>query len=174
MKASVKTSTRAAWLVAGAATMGTGVWAMHFIGMLALRLPIPVTYDIQTTLVSVIPSVLAAGVVLWIMSRSQWSVSLLVLSGVLMGLGIGAMHYTGMMAMRLAADMYYDPLLFVVSLIVAVILATLSLYTGLRAKGGLNGVERLKRGLVGAPIMGVAISGMHYTGMAAVYFFPTS
>jgi DNA-binding NtrC family response regulator/NO-binding membrane sensor protein with MHYT domain len=174
MKASVKTSTRAAWLAAGAATMGMGVWAMHFIGMLALRLPIPVTYNLQTTLLSVIPSVLAAGVVLLMMSRKQWHVPLLLLSGMLMGLGIGAMHYTGMMAMQLAADMYYDPFLFVVSLIVAVILATLSLYVGLRAKGGLNGGKRLKSGLVGAPIMGVAISGMHYTGMAAVYFFPTA
>src|SRR5262249_39291761 len=101
-------------------------------------------------------------------------VPLLLLSGTLMGLGIGAMHYMGMMAMRLAADMYYDPFLFVVSLVVAVILATLSLYTGLRAKRGLDGVERLKKGLIGASIMGVAISGMHYTGMAAVYFFPTA
>jgi DNA-binding NtrC family response regulator/NO-binding membrane sensor protein with MHYT domain len=174
MKASEKTSTRTAWLAAGATTMGMGVWAMHFIGMLALRLPIPVTYEIQTTLLSVIPSILAAGVVLLMMSRKQWSIPLLLLSGMLMGLGIGAMHYTGMMAMQLAADMYYDSLLFVVSLVVAVILATLSLYIGLRAKGGSNGGERLKRGLVGAPIMGIAISGMHYTGMAAVYFFPTA
>ena len=106
------------------------------------------------------------------MSRKQWSVPLLLLSGTLMGLGIGAMHYTGMMAMQLAAEMYYDPLLVRRFPDRRRGPGNAILVHCLTGKGGLDDVERLKRGLVGASIMGVAISGMHYTGMAAVYFFP--
>src|SRR5713101_2004449 len=118
-----------AWLAAGAVTMGIGVWAMHFIGMLAFRLPVRVNYDVWITLLSVAPAVLASGIMLYVISQARISPGKLILGGALMGAGIGVMHYTGMAAMRMDAVMRYDPLLFIVSVIVAVVLATTALYT---------------------------------------------
>ena len=123
----------------GATAMGTGVWAMHFIGMLAFQLPVPVAYDVGVTLASLIPAVLASAVVLVVISRHTVSGPQLLLAGTLMGLGIGAMHYTGMAAMRLAAEMYYDPLLFAVSILVAALFATAALYLNLAPHGGKEG-----------------------------------
>ena len=170
VRAAEETAAKRAWLSAGAGAMGIGVWAMHFIGMLAFRLPVPVAYDIGLTLASVVPAVLASAIVLLVIIRRTVTGGRLILAGTLMGLGIGVMHYTGMAAMRLAAEMYYDPLLFLVSLVVAVVLATVALHINLRADGG-KGTSATAR-IGAAPVMGFAVSGMHYTAMAAVYFFP--
>ena len=160
------------WLAVGAVTMGIGVWAMHFIGMLALQLPVPVNYDFWITLVSVAPGVLASGIMLYVISQATISPRRLLLGGVFMGAGIGAMHYTGMTAMRMNAVMRYDPLLFTVSVIVAVVLAITALYTNflVSRKGGRAHRHWMKVGA--ALVMGCAVAGMHYTGMAASYVFP--
>jgi len=160
------------WLLAGAGAMGMGVWAMHFIGMLAFRLPVPVTYDVFTTLLSMVPAILASAVVLLVTSRIEIGRARLILSGTLMGSGIGIMHYTGMAAMRLDARMLYDPLLFTVSVVVAVVLATVSLYAKSIATSRKPRSHTIKLSV--ALVMGCAISGMHYTAMAAAYFFPTT
>ena len=94
---------RRSWLAAGAVTMGIGVWAMHFLGMLALRLPVSVNYDVRVTLVSVVPAVLASGIMLHVISQARISPGKLALGGALMGAGIGTMHYIGMAAMRMSA-----------------------------------------------------------------------
>ena len=106
---------RRSWLAVGAVTMGIGVWAMHFIGMLALRLPVKVNYDVWITLLSLAPAVLASGIMLHLTSQVRISARELILGGALMGAGIGAMHYTGMAAMHMDAVMRYDPVLFAVS-----------------------------------------------------------
>jgi len=158
------------WLAAGALTMGIGVWAMHFIGMLAFRLPVTVNYDV--TLVSVAPAVLASGIMLHVISQAKISPGKLIFGGTLMGAGIGVMHYTGMAAMRMDAVMRYDPLLFVVSVVVAVVLAITALYTKFVAARPHDSVRRqwwIKLGA--ALVMGCAVAGMHYTGMAASYVF---
>src|SRR5216684_273651 len=129
INAADKPLAKRAWLAAGAVTMGIGVWAMHFIGMLAFRLPVRVNYDVWVTLLSVAPAVLASGIMLYVISQARISPGKLILGGALMGAGIGVMHYTGMAAMRMDAVMRYDPLLFIVSVIVAVVLATTALYT---------------------------------------------
>src|SRR2546425_5360786 len=108
-----------AWLSAGAVTMGFGVWAMHFIGMLAFRLPVRVHYDVGITLASMVPAMLAGAIMLHVISQAKTSSARLILGGALMGAGIGVMHYTGMAAMRMDAVMRYDPVLFVVSVVVA-------------------------------------------------------
>ena len=178
ISASGETSARRAWLITGAGAMGTGVWAMHFIGMLAFQLPVPVAYDVGVTLASVVPAVLASAVVLLVISRRTVSGPQLLLAGTLMGLGIGAMHYTGMAAMRLAAEMYYDPLLFAVSILVAALLAPAALYLNLQSngrkgpRGAGSGTQRIR--IEAALVMGFAVSGMHYTAMAAVSFFPSA
>ncbi|MCZ6752981.1 MAG: protein kinase [Acidobacteria bacterium] len=174
ISASGKPAVRRLWLAAGAVAMGLGVWAMHFIAMLAFRLPVPVNYDVLTTLLSILPAIVAAGIVLLATTRARTGRPRLLLSGALMGIGIGTMHYTGMAAMRMAAVMLYDPVLFVLSLIVAFLLATAALYTKLLASGRNGHSRHYRTKLAAASIMGLAIAGMHYTGMAASYFFPTS
>ena len=173
IKAAENRRTKQLWLGAGATAMGIGIWAMHFIGMLAFRLPIVVAYNLGITLLSVAPAVVASSIVLYVTSRAEIRFSQLVLAGTMMGLGIGTMHYTGMAAMRMAADMYYDPLLFGLSLIVAVGLATAALYIHfLAGEGGEEQSWRLR--LSAAFTMGSAVAGMHYTAMAAAYFFPSA
>src|SRR2546425_6775973 len=110
---------KSSWLAAGAVTMGVGVWAMHFIGMLAFRLPVKVHYDVGITAASVAPAVLAGAIMLHVISQARLSGGSLILGGALMGAGIGVMHYTGMAAMRMDAGMRYDPVVFVVSVVVA-------------------------------------------------------
>ncbi len=165
------------WLAAGATAMGVGIWAMHFIGMLAFRLPVAVGYDLAGTLVSVLPAIVASVVVLYVSTREKIRPPQLLFAGMLMGLGIGTMHYTGMAAMRMAGHMFYDPVLFGVSIVVAVVLASAALYiqflAGHGAKAGKQAKARKQRTRLGAALtMGIAVSGMHYTAMAAVYFFP--
>jgi len=173
ISAADKPLAKRSWLAVGAVTMGIGVWAMHFLGMLAYRVPVSVNYDIWITLASVAPAVLASGIMLHVISQPRISPGRLVLGGGLMGAGIGVMHYTGMAAMRMNAVMRYDPVLFAVSVIVAVVLATTALYTKFLASSRNGSVHHhwwIKLGA--AVVMGCAVAGMHYTGMAASYVFP--
>jgi PAS domain S-box-containing protein len=157
---------RLAWLAVGAIALGVGVWAMHFVGMLAFRLPVEVHYDPLVTALSMIPSVAASGVALAMMSRSSNGRLRLHLGGLAMGAGIGAMHYTGMAAMMMNAEMRYDPLLFALSVVVAYALATAALYCDQHLAGA-----RLRP--AGALLMGCAVTGMHFTAMRAAYYFPS-
>jgi methyl-accepting chemotaxis protein PixJ len=148
------------WLTIGAVIMGIGVWAMHFVAMVAFILPVPVGYSIPITIISVFPSIFASAVMLHVISRDKIGIQQLLLGGTLMGAGIGVMHYTGMAAMQMDALMLYDPLLFIVSVIVAVVLATLALYTKSFAGSNLP-FQANWREPVAALIMGFAVSGMH-------------
>jgi NO-binding membrane sensor protein with MHYT domain len=162
-----------AWLGAGALSMGTGIWAMHFIGMLAFHLPIALAYDIPLTLLSMLIAVAVSAVALFVLrqpivSRQSW------LTGAgLMGIGISAMHYTGMAAMRMSPAIQYDPLLFVTSVTIAFVAALAALWIALRLRTALPEYAVLAK-LASAGIMGLAITGMHYTGMAAARFAPGS
>jgi PAS domain S-box-containing protein len=160
---------RAFWLMVGAAALGLGIWAMHFVGMLAFSLPCGVRYDPLITLGSMVPGMLASAVALAVISRPQVDWRHLSVGGVLLGAGIGTMHYSGMAALRMSALVAYDPQLFAVSIVVAVALAILALWIefGLRRWRTIS--PRLTQ-LVAAAVMGLAISGMHYTAMAAAYF----
>lgn len=152
----------------GGVALGGGIWSMHFIGMLAFILPAPVTYDLPLTVISLLAGWAASWLALYILSRRHLPNSLLLVSSVLMGAGIGLMHYTGMMAMITPLAMRYDATLFALSIVVAVALAMLALWI----RYGLQQTRlhaRLRFVLSGI-IMGVAIAGMHYTGMAAVRF----
>lgn len=161
---------RAVAFAAASLAFGCGVWAMHFIGMLAFDLSVHTHYDPWLSAASMIPSLLAAGVATAILGRSQTGPKRLAVGGVLVGAGIGAMHYSGMAAMHTPYALHYDPLLFTTSLVVAICLAILALW--IRA-GLLNshlfGNPAYRRA-VSALVLGLAISGMHYTGMAAARF----
>ena len=159
------------WLAIGAVAMGIGVWAMHFIGMLAFTLPVEVGYDVLITVVSMVPAILASGVVLYLLSHERIDVRRLIIGGILMGAGIGVMHYTGMMAMRMYAVMLFDPVMFLVSILVAVALSIAALYTKFLATNETQSLVHWTN-FAAALVMGCAVAGMHYTGMSAAYFFP--
>ncbi|MBN9089888.1 MAG: response regulator [Reyranella sp.] len=162
---------RLGWLAIGAIAMGGGIWAMHFIGMLAHILPIPVSYDPGITALSIVPAILAAAIALHVVARPVVTTPRLLIGGTLMGAGIGAMHYTGMSALQLDALVRYDPTLFAASIGVAVLLAILALQTRewiSRVRPAQLGGQRE---VVGALILGFAVTAMHYTAMASTYCF---
>jgi len=160
------------WIAGGALAMGSGIWAMHFIGMLAFRLPIPVGYDPLITFVSWLLPVVASGLALWHVRHREFRRRQLAWSAILMGLGINAMHYTGMAGMRMDPAITYTPWLFALSVAIAIGASALALQLGLRLREddhGRGGARRAVQ-LAASVIMGGAISGMHYTGMAAAHF----
>jgi signal transduction histidine kinase/DNA-binding response OmpR family regulator/uncharacterized membrane protein len=160
------------WLGAGAFSMGVGIWSMHFVGMLAFSMAMPFTYDVATTILSLIVGVAAAGFALYIGSREAVGLQRLCVSGVFMGLGICGMHYTGMAAMRMPATIQYDPYLVAASIGLAIAASITALWIAFK----LASRERNHFGyLIGAAmVMGLAICGMHYVGMAAADYVPSA
>jgi diguanylate cyclase (GGDEF)-like protein/PAS domain S-box-containing protein len=159
------------WLAGGAISMGSGIWSMHFIGMLAFHLPIPIAYDIQLTLASVIPAVIASGIALITVSSSKGNRLLsIIVAGVFMGAGISLMHYTGMAAMQMFPAIRYDPLLFIFSIGIAIGASITALAIAFYLKKKEASKFLLLKKLLSALIMGIAIAGMHYTGMFAANF----
>jgi diguanylate cyclase (GGDEF)-like protein/PAS domain S-box-containing protein len=167
--ASATSRLRRLWIAVGGVCLGMGIWAMHFVGMLALSLPCSTSYDTTTTFLSTIPGILASLLAIRMISRHELSGIKLAASGLLVGAGIGAMHYSGMAAMRLTGLIRYDAELFLVSILVAVALATLALWIRLRLQSW-QSQWRAWANPVSAVVMGLAVSGMHYTAMAATYF----
>ncbi|MHC8407338.1 putative bifunctional diguanylate cyclase/phosphodiesterase [Pseudomonas sp. TMB3-21] len=156
------------WTAGGAIAMGIGVWSMHFIGMLAFDLPIDLGYDVTLTALSLITAVLSCGFALWLVSQPQLPVWQLAFGALVMGAGISAMHYTGMAAMRMQPGIDYDPTLFSASLLIAVGASGAALWIAFRLRQHSPYVCLIRGGA--AVIMGIAIVGMHYTGMAAARF----
>ncbi len=163
---------RAFWLATGAVAMGSGVWGMHFIGMVAYRLPVPVSYDLTLTLVSTIPAILVGAVSYYAVNCARAKTLRIILGGIAMGGSIGAMHVAGMMALRVDGVVYHDPILFAASFAVAMSLAMLALQAKffLAARVARRHAHWLR--LVRACLLGFTVSGMHYTAMAAVHIIP--
>ena len=159
---------RRIWLTGGALAMGLGIWSMHYIGMLAYELPVPVMYDWPTVLLSLLAAVFASGVALSFSSRNVLIAGRTVSAGVLMGSAIAAMHYIGMEAMRLPAMCHYSPGLVALSVALAVVISVAALWIAFRSNSNRAGKWLTK--LASAILMGSAIPTMHYTGMAAVRF----
>jgi len=158
---------RLAWLAGGACAMGMGIWSMHYIGMLAFRLPITVFYDWPTVAASLLCAIFASGVALFVVSRPRMGLTLAGLGSATMGIGIAAMHYTGMAAMRLRAECSYSPILVTVSVVLAVVISLVALWLSFTLR---DGHSRPWKKRVSAVLMGAAIPVMHYTGMAAAGF----
>jgi PAS domain S-box-containing protein len=163
--------TRAVWLLGGAGAMGTGIWSMHYIGMLAFILPIPVAYHWPTVLLSLFAAILASVVALAVVSRQKMGASRAVAGSVLMGAGIASMHYIGMAAMRLPAICQFNSSLVVMSVVFAVLISFAALWITFHLRDEKKGIGWEK--LAGAVVMGAAIPVMHYTGMAAASFTPS-
>ncbi|HWW15681.1 MAG TPA: diguanylate cyclase [Candidatus Dormibacteraeota bacterium] len=161
---------RAIWLGAGAAAMGLGIWAMHYVGMLALTTPMPVAYHLPTVVLSLLAAIAASAVALFVVSRTKMSVWQGIAGSVVMGSGIAAMHYIGMAAMRCPALIVYDRRIVALSIELAIATALVALrFTFL-----VRDEERVSwRKIICALVMGSATLLMHYTGMWAASFRPS-
>jgi len=161
------------WLFGGAAAMGMGIWSMHFVGMLAFSVPIPLRYNVLITCASLIIAVLTSGFALGIASRHHLSLGRLAIGSVIMGAGICAMHYTGMAAIQIMPVITYEPALVMASIAIAITASFAALWLAFRLRHGESGLILLAR--AGAAVaMGFAITGMHYTAMAASMLAPGS
>jgi PAS domain S-box-containing protein len=160
------------WLMGGSLAMGTGIWSMHYIGMLAYSLPVTVHYHWPTVLLSLVAAILASAVALFVVSRNTMGPLSIAIGGLLMGSGIASMHYVGMAAMRLPAMCHYTVWIVVLSVVLAILISLVALWLTfhLRAQTASMGWSKLASAL----LMGAAIPVMHYTGMAAVTFSPMS
>ena len=157
------------WLSGGAVSLGIGIWSMHFVGMLAASLSIPMVYDVEWTLLSLLIAVVSAGLMLFFINQKGPGWGRLLWGGALMGFGISAMHYSGMAALQISPNITYAPGLVVLSVAIAVVAACLALWLVLQLQA--PGVSRsFGKRYLGGLVMGLAISGMHYTGMAAANF----
>ncbi len=160
---------RLAWLAGGSLAMGVGIWSMHFVGMLAFHLPVPIGYEVGRVLLSVLVAVAASALALVVVSRPRVGLPALALGALCMGPAIAGMHYIGMAALNVPASMRFDPTLVAASVAIAIAASfvglALAYHFRLDESGG-GVARRLGSGL----IMGLAIAGMHYTGMAAANF----
>jgi NO-binding membrane sensor protein with MHYT domain len=160
-------SARLRWLLLAALSIGTtGIWVMHFIAMLGYTIPSQVIhYNVLITIASMLIAVVVVGIGLLIVGFARRTWRNLLLAGTFTGLGVASMHYSGMAAMRMPARMTYSPELFGLSIVIAIVAATAALWAALNLSG-------IAATLGAALIMGGAVSGMHYTGMAAMHLFP--
>ena len=154
------------WVIAAACSLGGGaIWTMHFIGMIAYETGMNVGYAPGLTFLSLAISVIVVGVGIYILSKKPDSIAILLIAGIFAGLGVASMHYSGMEAMVVAADITYDPTLFVASVVIAVVAATAALWLAFNLEGNMQM-------LAASVVMGIAVCGMHYTGMAAMKMTP--
>jgi diguanylate cyclase (GGDEF)-like protein len=159
------------WLVGGALAMGTGIWSMHFIGMLAFSLPIPISYDVNRTIISLVIAITISGFGLKLASRPRFTGRHLASGGIVMGAGICAMHYAGMSAIQILPMITYELKLVLASIVIAIGASVVALWLAFWLRRRRTWQANLAAA-GGAVVMGLAISGMHYTAMAASRFAP--
>ena len=160
---------RVGWTIGGAGAMGIGIWSMHFIGMLAFHLPVPMRFETSLVVLSVVVAIMASGLALVVVGRASVSFTLVALAGLLMGGAICGMHYIGMAAMRMPAALTYEPDLVALSVLIAISASFVALWLSFRLRDQQVHLWRRPKA-AGAIVMGTAIAGMHYTAMAAAVF----
>lgn len=157
--------------IGGAIAMGAGIWAMHFIGMLSYKMRMVVEYDPALTLLSMLIAIIVSYLALGIVARNQLTIRQILMGGILLGFGICSMHYVGMASMQMDGDLRYRPFVFLLSLVIAIAASAAALWIAFTLSRNSSRYQYLYR--VGAAmVMGAAICGMHYTGMAAAVFIP--
>lgn len=157
------------WMLAGAFVMGSGVWTMHFIGMMAFHIDVPITYDVPITLLSIVASICASYVAFHLTMAKEINRLKLLGGGFMMGAGIVAMHYTGMASMHSPTmSIQYNPFFVILSAVIAVLASCAALYLFIHFKDGSKGAWSK---WAAAALMGIAVCGMHYTGMGATSFW---
>lgn len=163
-----RNAARLAWLIGGALTMGSGIWAMHFVGMLAFHLPVPVFYYWPTTLLALVVTIIASAAGLFIVTLKGMGLRYAVISGVIMGSGVAALHYLGMTAMRMPARYRLNPEMVSIAVLLGIGFAIGGMWLGyyFRREPKRTVWKRLGSGV----LMGAGVSSMHYTGMASASF----
>jgi NO-binding membrane sensor protein with MHYT domain len=156
---------RLVWLTGGAVAMGIGIWSMHYVGMLAFRLPVSVQYDWPTVLLSLLAAIFASAVALFVVSREKMGFVQAIIGSVFMGSAIAGMHYIGMAAMRLPAMCHLSSAIVMISVVLAIVISLVALWLTFYFRGETKSGGWRK--VVSAIVMGAAIPVMHYTGMAA-------
>jgi two-component system, sensor histidine kinase and response regulator len=159
-------------LALSGSSMGVGIWAMHFIGMLGFNLPCAVNYDPLTTFLSILPAIGASIYAMHLISRPQPSFQVILMGGTLFGIGIGTMHYWGMSALHIEGDIFYNPIIFTISILVAIVLATIALWFRFYINKIFSFATHYHL-VIASVVMGLAVSGMHYLGMTSAYFIPS-
>jgi two-component system, sensor histidine kinase and response regulator len=162
--------TRVAWLGGGAFAMGVGIWSMHYMGMAAFQLPVPVRYDWPTVLVSMAAAILASAVALFVVSRKTLTTTAIIAGSTVMGGGIATMHYIGMDAMRVAAMCVYSYKVVALSVLLGIVISLVAIKLTFAAREQTSTWSRRKT--CSALVMGLAIPVVHYVGMAGAHFAP--
>lgn len=154
---------KAGWLLVASVAVGaTGIWVMHFIAMLGFTIPgQPIAYSVPVTMVSMLLAVLVVGIGLFIVGYSDGGILPILAGGVIIGIGVATMHYVGMAAMSMDDTVKYNTGLVAVSVLIAIVAGTAALWAGLRVRG-------IGSTVIASLVMGIAVTGMHYTGMAAM------
>lgn len=165
-------STRKFWLAGGAFSLGAGIWSMHFVGMLAYRSPVPLAYDVPLTFASLVLAVTVSGIALLTVRHGATARKRLAIGAGTMGAGIAAMHYTGMAAIRMSPPIAYDPALVAASILIAVVASAGALWLASNQGIVSKRVGPVAQKIGSSLVMGGAIAGMHYTGMAAAHIDP--
>ena len=157
---------RGKWIVSASFALGGGaIWAMHFIGMIAYDMGMPVVYDPLLTAGSLAIAVSVIGLGLFLLSTRPNSIPMLLIAGIIAGVGVSSMHYSGMAAMITAADMSYNNTLVIVSVVIGITAATAAFWLAFNLEGTLQ--------MIGASfVMAIAVCGMHYVGMEAMIMTP--
>jgi diguanylate cyclase (GGDEF)-like protein/PAS domain S-box-containing protein len=160
------------WMVTGGITLGTAIWSMHFVGMLAFHLPIPLGYDLSLTVFSALPAIGTALLGFYVIRAAVVSNARIIVASLIMGIGISTMHYTGMASMRLLPAVQYNPVIYVLSVVIAIVAswaALLMMYRGEQIR-----LPAYLRYGLGSVVLGLAISGMHYISMQGLTILPNS
>jgi len=154
---------RGRWLILASIAVGaTGIWTMHFIAMLGFSIPaVQITYNVPLTIASMLIAIAVVGVGLFIVGFGNGGWTPLLIGGAIIGIGVASMHYMGMAAMSMPDRQHYNPPLFILSVVIAIVAGTAALWAGTR-------VRNIGATIAASLIMGVAVTGMHYTGMAAM------
>ena len=168
--ASRRDAARVFWLAGGAVAMGTGIWSMHYVGMLAYQFPVEVQYDWPTVLLSLLAAIFASSTALFVVSGERLGAWRAAAGSLCMGSGIAAMHYIGMAAMRLPAECHYSAWIVAASIALAIAVSLVALLLTFHHRASFGGLGKPLSALA----MGAAIALMHYTGMAAATFKATS
>lgn len=168
VRAARTAGSRRFWLTSGSIAMGVGIWSMHYLGMLALTLSVPIFYFWPTVLLSMLLAIAASSVALSVVSRERLAWRRLLAGGLLMGAGIGGMHYTGMAAMRSSAMDHYNPWIVALSVIAAAGFSWLALWIAFASRRSKQNETGMR--IAGSVVMGLGIASMHYIAMVGVRF----
>jgi NO-binding membrane sensor protein with MHYT domain len=160
------------WILGGSIAMGAGIWSMHFIGMLAFTMPdMPMAYSAFWTGASMVVAIGASAFALFLLRPKNINSIHMAIGGIILGLAIASMHYVGMYAMTISMNIHYWPGLFTLSIIIAIVASEVALVLAIKSNEAVSNI-RFRMKFFSALIMGAAICGMHYTGMAAAVFTP--